>query len=52
MYNELCKILDPGKPSFTLKKGKPSVVMFVGLQGVLIYFSTLGVCSVTSKYVS
>ncbi|PHT47577.1 Signal recognition particle 54 kDa protein 1 [Capsicum baccatum] len=33
VYNELCKILDPGKPSFTLKKGKPSVVMFVGLQG-------------------
>lgn len=38
MYNELCKILDPGKPSFTPKKGKPSVVMFVGLQGALIYF--------------
>ncbi|KAG5618640.1 hypothetical protein H5410_018464 [Solanum commersonii] len=33
VYNELCKILDPGKPAFTLKKGKPSVVMFVGLQG-------------------
>ncbi|PHU02376.1 Signal recognition particle 54 kDa protein 1 [Capsicum chinense] len=33
VYNELCKILDPGKPSFTLKKGKASVVMFVGLQG-------------------
>ncbi|KAG5016345.1 Signal recognition particle protein 2 [Glycine max] len=33
VFNELCKILDPGKPSFTLKKGKPSVVMFVGLQG-------------------
>jgi signal recognition particle subunit SRP54 len=26
-------MLDPGKPSFTPKKGKPSVVMFVGLQG-------------------
>ncbi|KAM3269025.1 signal recognition particle 54 kDa protein 1 isoform X2 [Capsicum chacoense] len=33
VYNELCNILDPGKPAFTLKKGKPSVVMFVGLQG-------------------
>ncbi|XP_059286635.1 signal recognition particle subunit SRP54 2 [Lycium barbarum] len=33
VFNELCKILDPGKPSFTPKKGKPSVVMFVGLQG-------------------
>ncbi|KAK1371959.1 Signal recognition particle 54 kDa protein [Heracleum sosnowskyi] len=31
--NELCKILDSGKPSFTPKKEKPSVVMFVGLQG-------------------
>lgn len=35
MFNELCKILDPGKPSFTPKKGKTSVVMFVGLQGLL-----------------
>ena len=26
-------MLDPGKPSFTPKKGKTSVVMFVGLQG-------------------
>ncbi|KAG2729340.1 hypothetical protein I3843_01G241000 [Carya illinoinensis] len=33
IFNELCKILDPGKPSFTPKKGKASVVMFVGLQG-------------------
>nr|GMD37329.1 signal recognition particle 54 kDa protein 2 [Ipomoea batatas] len=30
VFNELCKILDPGKPSFTPKKGKTSVVMFVG----------------------
>ncbi|XP_042457909.1 signal recognition particle 54 kDa protein 2-like isoform X1 [Zingiber officinale] len=33
VFNELCKMLDPGKPSFTPKKGKTSVVMFVGLQG-------------------
>lgn len=33
VLKELCKILDPGKPSFTPKKGKTSVVMFVGLQG-------------------
>ncbi|KAG8372516.1 hypothetical protein BUALT_Bualt12G0074300 [Buddleja alternifolia] len=31
-FNKLCKILDPGKPAFTLKKGETSVVMFVGLQ--------------------
>ncbi|KAJ1703635.1 hypothetical protein LUZ63_003414 [Rhynchospora breviuscula] len=31
--NELCKMLDPGIPSFTPKKGKTSVIMFVGLQG-------------------
>nr|GMD18322.1 signal recognition particle 54 kDa protein 2 [Ipomoea batatas] len=36
VFNELCKILDPGKPSFTPKKGKTSVVMFVGLQGNFI----------------
>lgn len=27
-------MLDPGKPSFTPKKGKTSIVMFVGLQGI------------------
>ncbi|XP_062230392.1 signal recognition particle subunit SRP54 2-like [Phragmites australis] len=31
--SELCRMLDPGKPSFTPRKGKPSVVLFVGLQG-------------------
>ncbi|KAL6176725.1 hypothetical protein ACLB2K_053358 [Fragaria x ananassa] len=30
IFNELCKMLDPGKPSFTPNKGNPSVVMFVG----------------------
>jgi signal recognition particle subunit SRP54 len=30
-------MLDPGKPSFTPKKGKTSVVMFVGLQGISIF---------------
>lgn len=30
-------MLDPGKPSFTPKKGKPSVIMFVGLQGMLVF---------------
>ncbi|TVU34931.1 hypothetical protein EJB05_16789 [Eragrostis curvula] len=34
VFTELCNMLDPGKPSFTPKKGKPSVVMFVGLQGL------------------
>ncbi|KAH6758717.1 Signal recognition particle [Perilla frutescens var. frutescens] len=33
VFNELCQILDPGKPAFTPKKAKTSVVMFVGLQG-------------------
>ncbi|KVI06046.1 AAA+ ATPase domain-containing protein [Cynara cardunculus var. scolymus] len=33
IFNELCKMLDPGKPSFAPKKGKTSIVMFVGLQG-------------------
>ncbi|KAI8558956.1 hypothetical protein RHMOL_Rhmol04G0136600 [Rhododendron molle] len=33
IFNELCKMLDTGTPSFTPKKGKTSVVMFVGLQG-------------------
>ncbi|CAN6324549.1 unnamed protein product [Urochloa humidicola] len=33
---ELCRMLDPGEPSFSPRKGghpNPSVVMFVGLQG-------------------
>ncbi|ERN05913.1 signal recognition particle 54 kDa protein 2 [Amborella trichopoda] len=33
IFDELCNMLDPGKPSYTPKKGKTSVVMFVGLQG-------------------
>ncbi|RZC51857.1 hypothetical protein C5167_020284 [Papaver somniferum] len=33
IFNELCKMLDTGKPSFMLKKRKTSVIMFVGLQG-------------------
>ncbi|KAL0910505.1 hypothetical protein M5K25_021494 [Dendrobium thyrsiflorum] len=33
VFNELCKMMDPGKASFTPKKGKTCVVMFVGLQG-------------------
>ncbi|KAK3225625.1 hypothetical protein Dsin_005487 [Dipteronia sinensis] len=33
IFTELCRILDPGKPSFTPKKGQASVIMFVGLQG-------------------
>ncbi|CAL9215103.1 unnamed protein product [Arabidopsis halleri] len=33
IFNELCRMLDPGKPAFAPKKAKPSVVMFVGLQG-------------------
>ncbi|KAG0625425.1 hypothetical protein M758_2G054000 [Ceratodon purpureus] len=33
VFNELCNMLDPGKPAFVPKKGKPNVIMFVGLQG-------------------
>eukprot|EP00252_Welwitschia_mirabilis_P013853 TRINITY_DN3058_c0_g1_i1.p1 TRINITY_DN3058_c0_g1~~TRINITY_DN3058_c0_g1_i1.p1 ORF type:complete len:494 (-),score=93.72 TRINITY_DN3058_c0_g1_i1:154-1635(-) len=33
IFKELCNMLDPGKPSYTVKKGKTSIVMFVGLQG-------------------
>ncbi|KAI5003172.1 hypothetical protein ZWY2020_030332 [Hordeum vulgare] len=33
VFDELCNMLDAGKPAFAPKKGKPCVVMFVGLQG-------------------
>ncbi|OMO78549.1 hypothetical protein CCACVL1_14314 [Corchorus capsularis] len=34
IFDELCNMLNPGKPPcFTPKRGKTSVVMFVGLQG-------------------
>jgi len=33
VYEELCSLLDSGKPLKALQKGKPNVVMFVGLQG-------------------
>ncbi|KAI5017841.1 hypothetical protein ZWY2020_042729 [Hordeum vulgare] len=33
VFDELCNMLDAGKPTFAPKKGKPCMVMFVGLQG-------------------
>ncbi|KAI4976190.1 hypothetical protein ZWY2020_049797 [Hordeum vulgare] len=33
IFDELCNMLDAGKPDFAPEKGKPCVVMFVGLQG-------------------
>ncbi|KAE8784668.1 Signal recognition particle 54 kDa protein 2 [Hordeum vulgare] len=33
VFDELCNMLDTGKPAFAPKKGKPCVVIFVGLQG-------------------
>ncbi|OMO55554.1 hypothetical protein COLO4_35925 [Corchorus olitorius] len=33
IFDELCKMLNPGKPSFTPKRGKTSVVIIVNLQG-------------------
>ena len=33
IFNELCRLLDPGKPAYTPDKKKASIVMFVGLQG-------------------
>lgn len=36
VFNELCNMLDPGKPAFVPKKGKPNVIMFVGLQGEFV----------------
>eukprot|EP00742_Colponemidia_sp_Colp-10_P003535 GILJ01003766.1.p1 GENE.GILJ01003766.1~~GILJ01003766.1.p1 ORF type:complete len:511 (+),score=89.55 GILJ01003766.1:40-1533(+) len=33
VLEELCRMLDPGKKPYVMKKGKPNVIMFVGLQG-------------------
>lgn len=33
VFNELCKLLDPGVPAWQPVKGKPNIIMFVGLQG-------------------
>ena len=33
VFNELCKLIDPGVPAWHPTKGKPNVIMFVGLQG-------------------
>ena len=33
VFDELCKLVDPGVEPFKPTKGKPNVVMFVGLQG-------------------
>ncbi|KAL8151253.1 hypothetical protein V2J09_021061 [Rumex salicifolius] len=49
VFNELCKILDAGKPSFTPKKGKPSVVIIM----LMMMFDTLlgsGKTTTCTKY--
>eukprot|EP01103_Thecamoeba_quadrilineata_P021466 TRINITY_DN9874_c0_g1_i1.p1 TRINITY_DN9874_c0_g1~~TRINITY_DN9874_c0_g1_i1.p1 ORF type:complete len:502 (+),score=100.51 TRINITY_DN9874_c0_g1_i1:69-1508(+) len=33
VFDQLCKLLDPGIKPYQPQKGKPNVVMFVGLQG-------------------
>jgi signal recognition particle subunit SRP54 len=33
VYEELCRLLDPGTKPFKPTKGKPNIIMFVGLQG-------------------
>jgi signal recognition particle subunit SRP54 len=33
VFNELCKLLDPGVPVWHPTKGRSNVIMFVGLQG-------------------
>ncbi|XP_003384056.1 PREDICTED: signal recognition particle 54 kDa protein-like [Amphimedon queenslandica] len=33
VFNELCRLIDPGVPAWTATKGKQNVIMFVGLQG-------------------
>ncbi|XP_065198213.1 signal recognition particle subunit SRP54-like [Sycon ciliatum] len=33
VFNELCKLVDPGVKPWQPVKGKPNVIMFVGLQG-------------------
>lgn len=33
VFNELCKLLDPGVPVWHPAKGKANIIMFVGLQG-------------------
>ncbi|KAJ3105907.1 Signal recognition particle [Phlyctochytrium bullatum] len=33
VYDELCRLVDPGVEPFKPKKGKPNIIMFVGLQG-------------------
>lgn len=33
IFDELCRMLDPGKPAYSPNKKQTSIVMFVGLQG-------------------
>ncbi|KAI3902343.1 hypothetical protein MKW92_036455 [Papaver armeniacum] len=49
IFNELCKMLDTGKPSFVPKKGKTSVIMFVGLQGRVWLDKSCTKCSIIIK---
>ena len=33
VFNELCRLIDPGVPAWQPTKGKNNIIMFVGLQG-------------------
>ena len=33
VFNELCRLIDPGVPAWQPTKGKGNIIMFVGLQG-------------------
>ena len=33
VFNELCRLIDPGVPAWQPNKGKNNIIMFVGLQG-------------------
>jgi signal recognition particle subunit SRP54 len=50
LQSDVCKMLDPGKPCFTPKKGKTSAIMLVGLQGTL--FIKLFSCQQLSHTIS
>ena len=33
VFEELCRLVDPGVEPYQPRKGRPNVIMFVGLQG-------------------
>ena len=51
VFNELCRLIDPGVPAWQPTKGKNNIIMFVGLQGSGKTTTCTKVCKCSDVYI-